>query len=235
MLKFIGTGSCFNYKMGNNSAYYIHNTNDKKRFVLFDCGEDVFHKILKNDLLNGINEVFVIITHLHSDHIGSLPSIIFYLHYALNIKPVVFFPNDDLNVFLKLGGVNSDYYEYGGEKNSYYDITIFKQRHGYEMNSYGYLVKLDEKLIYYSGDSKTIDDKILNIFRDNDPKYINNPIFEFYQDATKYINDAHMNIHELANIFSKDERRRVTLMHFDDDEVVEIAKDFGFKVAKKNI
>ena len=122
MLKFIGTGSCFNYKMGNNSAYYIHNTNDKKRFVLFDCGEDVFHKILKNDLLNGINEVFVIITHLHSDHIGSLPSIIFYLHYALNIKPVVFFPNDDLNVFLKLGGVNSDYYEYVGEKNSYYDL-----------------------------------------------------------------------------------------------------------------
>ena len=51
MLKFIGTGSCFNYKMGNNSAYYIHNVNGKKRFILFDCGEDVFHKILNNNLL----------------------------------------------------------------------------------------------------------------------------------------------------------------------------------------
>ena len=96
MLKFIGTGSCFNYKMGNNSAYYIHNVNGKKRFILFDCGEDVFHKILNNNLLNEIDEVFVVITHLHSDHVGSLPSFVFYLHFVLNIKPVIYFPCDDI-------------------------------------------------------------------------------------------------------------------------------------------
>ena len=62
---------------------------------------------------------------------------------------------------------------------------------------------------------------------------MNTPIKYFYQDVTKYVNDAHMNIHNLAKIFSKEERKRVTLMHFDDEEVIKIAEEYGFNIAEK--
>ncbi len=231
MLNFIGTGSCFNYKMGNNSAYYIHNVNGKKRFVLFDCGEDVFHKILNNNLLTEIDEVFVVITHLHSDHVGSLSSFIFYLHYALNIKPVIYFPCDDINEFLKIVGIRKEIYIHTKDAKGYYDIIPFRHKHGYKLNSFGYVMNLDGYLIYYSGDAKTIDKKILDIFRGKDNKYVNTPMTYGDQDATKYVNDAHMSIHDLAKIFSKEERKRVTLMHFDDEDVTKIAEQYGFNVA----
>lgn len=77
----------------------------------------------KKNLLDGIDEVLVLITHLHFDHVGSLPSFIFYLHYVVNISPVVFFPNDDVDVCLKFVGVSNELYEQFREKNNYYDIT----------------------------------------------------------------------------------------------------------------
>lgn len=40
-LKFIGTGSAFNTKLGSNSAYLKNNNS----VILFDCGGDVFSKL----------------------------------------------------------------------------------------------------------------------------------------------------------------------------------------------
>lgn len=42
-LKFLGTGSAFNTKLGNTSAYLLNN--DKSAMLLFDCGETVFSKL----------------------------------------------------------------------------------------------------------------------------------------------------------------------------------------------
>ena len=81
MLKFLGIGSCFNFDMGNTSAYYIDNK--EKTMLLFDCGETVFSELGKKGLLSDLEKATVIITHLHSDHVGSLPSLIFYFHYVL--------------------------------------------------------------------------------------------------------------------------------------------------------
>lgn len=66
------------------------------------------------------------------------------------------------------------------------------------------------------------------MFRDS-----NCNITEFYQDVTKYVNDVHMNINDLANLFTKKERKRITCMHFDDREVKNVAKKYGFRVARK--
>lgn len=228
ILKFLGTGSCFNTKAGNNSAYFIHNIGDKKRLVLFDCGETVFAKIQELGLLNGIGEAFILITHLHSDHIGSLSSLVFYLNYALNIKPVVCFPYNSIILYLDLAGVSRDLYEYVNTGNIYYDIQAINQNHSKGVTAFGYLFTLDSNLIYYSGDSKDISHIVLKMFRDP-----NCNITEFYQDVTKYVNDAHMNINDLANLFTKKERKRITCMHFDDKEVKKVAKKYGFRVARK--
>ena len=108
MLKFLGVGSCFNTEMGNTSAYYIENG----KLTLFDCGETVFDAIKRKKLLDGIDNVNVFITHLHSDHVGSLPSLIFYLHFYKKIVPTIWFPNHEIVKFLKLGNVPAIFYEY---------------------------------------------------------------------------------------------------------------------------
>lgn len=80
-LKFLGTGSAFNTKLGNTSAYLLNN--DKSAMLLFDCGETVFSKlkpILEKN--KNINEFTICITHSHSDHIGSLPTLLYYLYYV---------------------------------------------------------------------------------------------------------------------------------------------------------
>ena len=77
MLKFLGVGAAYNYRFNNNSAYFI----DNKTLYLFDCGEKICDRILKLGLLENVDNVFCFITHLHSDHVGSLEPLMYYLHY----------------------------------------------------------------------------------------------------------------------------------------------------------
>ena len=56
-LNFIGTGSCFNTEFGNNSAYYFDEVANS--LLVIDCGEDVFSKLRRTDLLAW---VFVVVS-----------------------------------------------------------------------------------------------------------------------------------------------------------------------------
>lgn len=72
-LKFLGRGSAFNVEQGNTSAYY----RSGEDMLLIDCGCTVFYEIRKRCLLCGIENLYIAITHSHSDHIGSLADLIF--------------------------------------------------------------------------------------------------------------------------------------------------------------
>ena len=73
ILNFIGTGGAFSSKYINNSAVYF---TDFDKLILFDCGETVFHEILQRGILDGkLSRVDIVITHFHSDHVGSLGSL----------------------------------------------------------------------------------------------------------------------------------------------------------------
>lgn len=83
-LKFLGTGSAFNTELGNTSAYtFIEDGESKSTMILFDCGETVFSKlrsVLEEN--RNIAHLIICITHSHSDHMGSLPTLLYYLHYV---------------------------------------------------------------------------------------------------------------------------------------------------------
>ena len=80
LLKFIGTGSAFNTKLGCNSAYIIKNNS----LILFDCGGDVFSKLKElNIIKDEFKNIYIFITHLHPDHIGSLGDLIYYNYFIL--------------------------------------------------------------------------------------------------------------------------------------------------------
>lgn len=238
-LKFLGTGSCFNTSLYNTSAYAVIKDNSIKTMILFDCGETVFARLKELNLLNDINEIFIYITHTHSDHIGSLPSLIFYLNIALNIKPTICFPTEDVKNFLKLSNVDDNLYKYKILHDNNKNLYVIKQKHSKLFNVFGYLIKIENSWIYYSGDSKEINLDVMCAF--NHKLHIANSkisdkitISEFYQDVTRFYNDAHINIRDLAKLIRKEDRIKITCMHFDDEETIKLAKSYGFKIAIAN-
>lgn len=76
-LHFLGRGNSSNVKEGNTSAYFIEN----QHLFLIDCGETTFTKLLLLKKLENIKEIHIMITHTHSDHIGSLSSLLMYCYY----------------------------------------------------------------------------------------------------------------------------------------------------------
>lgn len=111
-LRFIGIGGAFNTSLGNNSAYIKENN----RILFIDIGLDTFDKIVKYNLLENVEEVYVLITHLHGDHVGGLPTFIQYVYFGFNMV-VKIVDNSDLftsNIrsLLDITAVGTDNYEF---------------------------------------------------------------------------------------------------------------------------
>lgn len=232
-LKFLGTGSAFNTEYGNNSAYYKQGN----ILLLIDCGETVFAEIQKRDLLEGVDHLFITITHLHSDHIGSLSSLILYCHYLLDIKPVVFYPDNSINTILSSMDVVKDtmYTHEANEKLVIQELGIAlvldETEHVKNMKSY-YVVIQDilgfKCNIYYSGDTNTINE--------TDLKFLNNGFFRyFYQDTSSfdYEGNVHLSFEKLKELVDPDMRHRVWCMHLDGKLTKEEIEAEGFKVVEK--
>lgn len=225
-----------------DSCNFHHNCKEsemKKRLILFDCGESVFERIIEKGILDDVDEVTVLITHLHSDHAGSLPSLIFYLHYVKNICPrIIFYSNRLMVNYLDICGVGRELYTHypkltGGKLYYTMPLEVIFQEHANLEHAYGYVLNIAGYTVYYSGDTTFINQNVLELFRENQKWFHKSyGINEFYQDVTKYENDAHMNILKLAEIIKPEERSRITCMHFDDDETIEIARNYGFNIAE---
>jgi len=205
MLKFIGTGSAFNTKLGNTSAYIKENG----VLLLIDCGELTFDRILSLNLLSDVNEVHIAVTHCHPDHIGSLGSFIFYCHFIKNIKPTFHAANSDFIELLEIMGVTKDHCEFD---NCSFDPTVvienldlglffMENNHVKELMTFGILLVKNpsleehEYIIYYSGDSCNIEDNILEAFVSGKINYL-------YQDTCKadYDGNVHLSLRRLAEV-----------------------------------
>ena len=78
----LGVGGAFSPQLGN-SSFIIWN--DKKTDgTLVDCGSSVFAILESNQLIDKINTVFI--THLHSDHAGSLDTFLQYRRFVSKKK-----------------------------------------------------------------------------------------------------------------------------------------------------
>ena len=240
MLKFIGTGSAFNHKLGNTSAYYKENGN----LLLIDCGETVFGRILELNLLEDVSNVYIAITHTHSDHIGSLGSLVLYLSIMKGIVPNIIVTTEDsaeeqektLKNYLSLSGVSEEEYEftYGDMMEEVFAglvVVNMKQiTHSSRLTSYAVELIFKNKAFYYVGDN-------------NDAKYIKSLVKKLnkddiiYTDATnrEYKNSVHISLNKLAEIISDEKRNQVYCMHFDSYATISDAKDYGFNVVTNEI
>lgn len=224
-LKFIGNGSCFNTTFGNNSAYYIDE--EKQSLLLIDCGESIFERIKKQKILEKVKDIYILITHMHTDYVGSLSSLLFFCEYRKGIIPTVIYPEKStMSQFLSLVGNEPQAYKLiTPSECEEYRIHEINQEHSGFINAYGYVLRIGDRCIYYSGDTKTIPQSIIESFR-------NGKIDEFYQDVSRYDTPAHMNIETLSRLFHKDERNKITCMHFDDDITKNKAECLGFNISR---
>ncbi|PFK99863.1 ribonuclease Z [Priestia megaterium] len=237
MLNFIGRGSAFNTKEGNNCAYIKKG----EHLLLIDCGSSTFSRLIESNLLDGVKNITVLITHLHPDHVGSLGDLIFYSYYSIapmfERKVKVLVPTqivEELGEILRLTGVESntyDSYELGLAYDFNFDQVGLKGlgpisvEHAEELNCFGYVLFSEDKTIYYSGDSNMIPGDILKALENGHIDY-------FYQDTCQadYEGNVHLSLRKLTKLIPYELRHKVYCMHLDEKFNEQTAKDLGFNV-----
>ncbi len=229
ILNFVGTGGAFSTKYINNCAYYYLKDDT---ILLFDAGETVFHEILKRNIINeNIKRVDIVITHFHSDHVGSLGSLVFYLRYKKISEVNIIFPIKVIPyMLLNIYGIDERLFNVKKpcEIHDYY-IKEYEQLHGdldkdgniISMPSYGYHVINNNDNFFYSGDTCIISDIILKKFKNKEIKIM-------YHEVTTDGYKTHMQLDDLTRLIDVKDRNRVICMHMGDNVDVSKIKSLGF-------
>lgn len=232
MLNFIGTGSAFNTELGNTSAF-IKNNNS---LLIIDCGGTVFHRLQELNLFDKLENLYIIITHTHPDHVGSLGEVIFYSYYILKRRPTIFFPKKELiEGFLMNIGVSAEMYKLNSFERidvndtqfGKFNIEFLPVSHVDTIPAYGFVMKLNEKLFYFSGDANNISSKVIN-------RILNGEINMVYQDTCglDYEGNNHLSLRKLCNIVPQEFRYKFYCMHLDKHITEKEIKENGFNVAR---
>lgn len=231
-LLFLGRGSAFNTCEGNNSAYFI----DKNELFLIDCGESIFERIIDKGLLDDINCVNVMITHTHSDHVGSIGSLIMYCYYVIHKSINIIISKDslykdDLINLIRIFGCTNDMYSivyedvFDNKYSLFNSIKYMKTNHVSQIPSYGTLFNTSNGVVYYSGDTSDLD---------NISDLINSGVVidKIYVDTTSVdvANNVHVYIGNLYELIPIDLRDKVYCMHVNDKKCIDMAIEFGFNV-----
>ncbi|EKQ58232.1 MULTISPECIES: MBL fold metallo-hydrolase [unclassified Clostridium] len=231
-LNFLGAGSAFNTKLGNTSAFIKQDNS----LLLIDCGGTVFHKLQESKILDGINKIYVVITHTHPDHVGSLGDLIFYSHYILKTNINILFPEEKLiRDFLANIGVSEEMYAIKSLRNinitddklGEFYMEFFPASHSDSIPAFGFTLNLDGKIIYYSGDSNIISKEIIN-------KLKNDEIYRIYQDTCglDYEGNVHLSLRKLCELVPHEFRNKVYCMHLDNNITVSEIEKNGCCVVK---
>ncbi len=233
---FLGRGAAFNTSEGNTSAFFI---DDNRDLYLVDCGESTFAKMQELDMFKDINDIHVMLTHTHSDHVGSLGSLVMYSYYILRRPLNIILPShpiqdgyllnieDILNGF----GCTQDMYvfrdqrEYDNKSNMFNSIRFAETKHVPEMKSYGIVFNTNDGVVYYSGDTKDTS---------NIEKLIasGKTIDKIYVDMTNldYPANVHMFVGKLNSIIPPCLKEKVYGMHVNNPATIEMAEYYGFNV-----
>lgn len=232
MLNFIGSGSAFNTERGNTSAFVRQDNS----LLLIDSGGTVFYRLQELNLFDGLENLYIIITHTHPDHVGSLGEVIFYSYYILKRRPTIFFPKKELiEGFLTSIGVSAEMYKLNSfERIDVNDthlgelsIEFLPVSHVNTIPAYGFIIKLDGKLFYYSGDANNISSRVIN-------RIMSGEIYRVYQDTCglDYEGNNHLSLRKLCSIVPLQFRNKFYCIHLDKHITEKEIKDNGFNVVE---
>lgn len=222
---FIGKGSAFYPPYGNTGAYMLRD----KELYLLDCGEMAFDYLYRHANLDAAENVYVILTHLHADHVGSLGTLISYFYCLRKMRIYVVHPEDAVVRLLALEGLETDAYHYCAtmpENRAGLRAAPVKVRHVDNMECYGYLLSDGEETIYYSGDACEIPQGVKEMF-------FAGKIDRLYQDTSTHDspNPSHCYYEKLEAEIPPEWRDKVYCMHLD-SPCGEMLKEKGFRVVE---
>ncbi|MCR4671179.1 MAG: diguanylate cyclase [Saccharofermentans sp.] len=226
MLKFLGRGSAFTAE--HNSAYL---TVDKD-LILLDCSMTSFIA-LKEKYLSGFENIYILVTHTHGDHISGIGMLIDYVFFTSKTKVVVVAPSsevkEDIYYFLsRLEGCSDSWYELLESKDlaKNWMIRSVPVEHTEELKGrcFGYCLNIDGKNVIYTGDTNSLD-----------------PFEEYltagsvlYTEISAHKTGVHIFCEDIKDKIKELTSRgiKVYLMHLDDEEKIkEVMKDTGAELA----
>ncbi|MGV3540453.1 MAG: MBL fold metallo-hydrolase [Rufibacter sp.] len=150
---FLGTGGAFDSEYGNSAALVQF----KNHTILLDCGFTVYPTLRAHQLTRGID--YILLTHLHNDHSGSLANVLLHCHYFnKHCKPAILYPDDDfrdeLYEFLRLQVQKPEKYADFVPLSELPGITAVDTfgQHTENLQTYAYIFEDQESRIAYSGD-----------------------------------------------------------------------------------
>lgn len=213
ILNFIGTESGFG---NNNNSAYVEIDNE---FILIDCGFTVFKQLKEKIDFKKYNKINVIITHLHNDHCGSLSQLILYLWFIYGKKTNIITKCKNIKTYLEITGTTEEAYEI---TDRYKDLIFIKTEHVKELDCYGFRIKIKDRDIVYTGDTKNFDSFL---------EYMNG-VTDLYIDVSKN-GGVHIKFEEIIPLLTKIKRNgtNIYLMHIDDYEYINKLNNGQFNFA----
>ncbi|MGO1043060.1 MBL fold metallo-hydrolase [Clostridioides difficile] len=182
-LLFLGRGSGYHTKEKNTAAY-IKKDNT---LLLIDCGETVFKSILEKNLIEGINEINVLITHMHSDHIGSLGGFIGFCYWKYKIITKVYFnEKEKISMFLKLLGLreNESFVVHDAENKRIDSLQLkfsgFITKHVKAIKTYSYKLEFDNENVH----------TLLRVLSEIIPKKYRNQVYCIHIDGENFVEEV---------------------------------------------
>lgn len=220
-LKFLGDGSAFNVDAYNTCAYF----KTEKSLFLLDCGESICNRIIKLGLMKDVDNIYVFITHTHSDHIGSLEAFIYYNEVFLHKNFKIFYPRRrKLKTLLKLTGVDFPFTIYPVPKEVdgvLVDCVVQKHIPG----SYGYFFYGKEGGLFYSGDASEVNPRAVAELKEG-------KIDRVYHEVTTTGSPIHTHLNKLSACFPEEIRGKVWLMHFENEEMRRACREEKFQTVE---
>ena len=230
-LRFLGIGSAYNTAWYNSNAFFYHGNS----LFLLDCGESAFARLMEKKMLcESLDTVYAIITHLHADHAGSLPSLCSYMAGHMKKKVQIVYPGNEIDAYLQLAGIPPEDYEH-----RYYEQLVLPNLYARAITSehilgypsYGWLLEDESGEYYFSGDAKEIPATVLEKLLEGKMQMVYHDV-EWNQEKRE--NACHLQYQTLLTLIPVEYRKRFCCMHLNCDFRERAAKD-GFLFARMDV
>ncbi len=230
-LHFTGRGAMLYPKEGNTAAYF----EDDNNFYLIDCGEDVAGKLVEQGKLNQDKNYYLLVTHTHSDHIGSLGTLQQYLYWVNHKKLNIVVSEEmayqkELKDIIRGFGLVEDTYnivdikELDNKSPLFLDMHYVPSNHGdTPLKSCSIVINTREGSVLYTGDIADAD-VIEKFIKDSDK------IDKMYVDTSYTKSPVHLSIHELKEVIPSNLADKVYCMHINNEKLVDIILEYGYNL-----
>ena len=233
MLQFFGIANGLS-KEKSTSAFFEYNNN----LILIDCSMDTCREMLDFDV-NKYDNIYVVVTHTHSDHTGGIGMLAAYLGWNLGrtlniIMPSNLMVNQFNEYLINIEGANPAHYKIGLACDfcNIPDMEPIKTSHTNLLagKCYGWVIKIGSKCIVYTGDTNTLNPFMIYIRE----AMLENLEIYLYSEINSVDNSAHLfidtNLRTLNSLSNKGVK--IYLMHIDNvARIKEKIKGSNIKIA----